>query len=125
MEVTVDLTKCGRCGKKKEEKVSLEKAKEMEAAVQIKERARELILEFAKTLDPGIHPELIVLAAYEDGETVDGSQYGVFTLRDLCSKPAEGDKKTRGCRERVATLLDEIFATPKPRAPRTKKEKKE
>lgn len=119
MDVKIE-SKCGRCGKKHEQTMSLERAAGMSAEEQKKAQALSLIQEFASALNPDLHPELVMIHKNE------GGAYEVHTLDNLCSNTDA--KRNKGCSARVMSLVSEIFAAPKekkPRAPRKAKEPKD
>jgi hypothetical protein len=99
--------------------VPLETAQGMSGEDQKKAEALETIKTYAATLDPKVCPEVIVIYRPRDPD----SQYVVMSHNDLCYAP--GAKKNKGCATRVRTLIDEVFMSPTPRAPRKAKEKKD
>lgn len=118
MDVKVQK-KCGRCGRKEEVTVSLEKATEL--ATQEKNEQLNWVdlsgklAEMVQTTYPNGGPEFIMLTRSQAG-------YGVGKLENLCNLP--GAERNRGCQARVNALLTEIFMeNKKERKPRTKKAK--
>jgi len=118
VEVKIEK-KCPRCGKMQELVVPLETAQGMAGEDQKKDEALAKIQEYATTLDAKVCPEVIVICRPKDLN----SAYVVMTHNDLCYAP--GAKKNKGCSTRVHTLIDEIFMSPTPRAPRKAKVKKD
>jgi hypothetical protein len=115
MEVKVEKT-CPRCGKVEERTIPLEAAQALEGEAQKRQDALASLAIYAGTLDPAVHPEVIVIWRGE------GQTYYVDAFDGLCSSPDA--KKNKGCLARVGTLIQEIFTRPENRAPRKPRTKK-
>lgn len=110
MDVKVE-TKCGRCGRTEEKSMALEAAGKMEQESTLRaEAAANLKDAFNEKFGSSGYPDIVVAVRNSGGD------YTVNTLDGLCSR--EGAARNRGCKTRVANLIDEIFtvAAPKKRA---------
>jgi hypothetical protein len=114
MEVTLAQT-CSRCGKTKAVPVDVSEV----IKAQEKQKKQEELLKIFRsqineTIPAEFGPEIIVCYSTDNG-------YGVKVLETLCDTP-EGTKKRKGCKQRVKTLLDDIFNVgPKKKASPPKK----
>ena len=102
MEVTVEVS-CGRCDKKEKRSLSLEEAQAL--GVKTDQKA-ELEASLEETLNDTLtvdHPDLIIAVRNDTGG------YDIKHLDSLCDAP--GAKRNKGCKNRVETLLGDIFMT--------------
>jgi len=111
MEVTVEVS-CGRCAKKEKRALSLEEAQALGVKT---DRKAELESELQESLNKVLssdHPDVVIAVRNESGG------YDVKHLDSLCDVPDA--KRNKGCKNRVDTLLGDIFMTNEP-SPKKKK----
>jgi hypothetical protein len=99
MDVKIE-TKCGRCGRKSETSVSLDRASEIVNGDKEKASALEDLVTKIREYDVSLLPEVMTFVKNEDGE------YDIETLDNLCELDG---KRNRGCKARVKYLVEDMM----------------
>jgi hypothetical protein len=99
MDVKIE-TKCGRCGRKSETSVSLDRASEIVNGDKEKTSALKELTESIRNYDSKLLPDVLILVKNDDGE------YDIEALDDLCELDG---KRNRGCKARVKYLVEDLM----------------
>ena len=121
MDVKIE-TKCGRCGRKSEASVSLDRASEIVNGDKEKANALDDLVAKIREYDADLLPEVMTFVKNEDGE------YDIETLDNLCELDG---KRNKGCKARVKYLVEDMMfrikhetAEKKPEGEETPKKKR-
>jgi hypothetical protein len=112
MDVKIE-TNCGRCGRKNEATVSLERASEIVSGDKEKVDALAELTKQIREFDTALLPDAIICTKNADGE------YDIETLDNLCELDG---KRNKGCKARVKYLVEDIMFRIKHEAPERKTE---
>ena len=99
MDVKIE-TKCGRCGRKSEVSVSLDRASEIVSGDKDKTEALEELTGKIREYNADLLPEVMVFVKNADNE------YDIETLDNLCELDG---KRNKGCKARVKYLVEDMM----------------